>query len=136
MIRLLLCVTLLAAPAALATGERISLVGASDAFRETLCISMTCVSGGGKDFTVTARPARGGLDVVVTSASGQHRLTHHVPLNADGRISSTDLVRATSLILQAIERGPVAGAPSPAPKKAKLARKTAKPRPGSLLATR
>lgn len=133
MIRFTLLVVLFAAPAALATGERIVLAGEGEAFRETLCISMTCVSGGGRDFTVTARPARGGLDVTVTSASGQQRLAHHVPFNAEGRVSSTDLVRATSLILQAIERGPVAGTPNPVSRKP-IAR--ARPRPNHLIATR
>lgn len=133
--RLLLLAAVLAAPAALATGERILLTGHSEAFKETLCISMTCVTGGARDFTVAVRPARGGMEVSVTSASGQHRLSHVAPLNAEGRVSSTDLVRATSLVVQAIERGPVASsAPARVSKKAVATRK--KLRPGSLLANR
>lgn len=132
--RLLLLAAVVAAPAAFATGERIVVTGQGEAFKETLCISMTCVTGGARDFTVAVRPARGGVEVSVTSASGQHRLAHVAPLNAEGRLSSTDLVRATSLVVQAIERGPVAS-PTPVAKKAAVASRK-KVRPGSLLANR
>jgi hypothetical protein len=130
--RLLLLAAVLAAPAALATGERILLTGSAEAFKETLCISMNCVAGGARDFTVAVRPGKGSVEVTVTSASGQHRLSHVAPLNDEGRVSSTDLVRATSLVVQAIEKGPVAGS-APA-KKAVAAKKKA--RPVSLLANR
>lgn len=131
--RLLLLAAVLVAPAALATGERILLTGGhAEAFKETLCISMNCVAGGARDFTVAVRPGKASVEVTVTSASGQHRLSHVAPLNDEGRVSSTDLVRATSLVVQAIEKGPVAGS-APA-KKAVAAKK--KLRPGSLLANR
>lgn len=130
--RLLLLAAVLVAPAALATGERILLTGQAEAFKETLCISMNCVVGGARDFTVAVRPGKASVEVVVTSASGQHRLSHVAPLNDEGRVSSTDLVRATSLVVQAIEKGPVASS-APA-KKAVAAKKKA--RPGSLLANR
>jgi len=119
MLRLSVVAALLFAPAAFATGERITITGAAAPLHETLCISMTCVSGGGKDFTVSGRPVKGGVEFTVVAASGQHRLTHVAKLNEFGQVSSTDLVHATSLVVQAIEKGPVAAAPSPsAPKKA------------------
>ncbi len=129
--RMLLLASLLAAPAAFATGERITLTGASEAFRDTLCISMSCVSAGPKDFTVNVRAVKGAFEVKVTSASGQHRLTHLAPANTEGRLSSTDLVRATSLVVRAIEEGPI---PSAAPAKKAVASRKARPK--SYLAAR
>lgn len=113
MVRSALALAALVATSAFATGERLSITGAATPLRETLCISMTC-GAGAKDFTVSGRAVKGGLELTVTSASGQHRLTHLAPLNENGQLSSTDLVRATSLVVKAIENGPVA---APAPKK-------------------
>ena len=109
MIRSLLIASLFVSTGAFATGERISVTGAAAPLKETLCISMNCVSGtGAKDFTVTGRPVKGGVELTVTTAGGQARLTHLAPLNGFNQISSTDLVHATSLVVQAIEKGPIA----------------------------
>lgn len=117
--RLLALPVMLAAPAAFATGERVLLVPASNPLQETLCFSMNCVKGGAKkDVTVAMRPVRGGVEFTVTTAKGQRRLTHLSPLNENGKVSSTDLVRATSLVVQAIEKGPVQGdGPQPVAKR-------------------
>lgn len=111
--RLAVVAALALAPAAFATGERITLTGQGEQLRDTLCLSMSCVTAGPRDFTVSARPVNGALEVTVTSSSGQHRLTHRAPLNEDGLVSTTDLVRATSLVLSAIERGPVSRPAAP-----------------------
>ena len=113
MIRSLLIVSLLASTAAFATGERITITGAAAPLKDTLCFSMTCVSNGAKDFAVTGRAVKGGVEFTVTSATGQARLTHVARVNELNQISSTDLVHATSLVVQAIEKGPIA---PPAPK--------------------
>lgn len=105
MFRLAALLMLCAAPAAFAVGERVSLTGAAAPLAETLCISMTCVSGGAKDFVVTGRQVGEGLELTVTSSAGQRRLTHVVPMG-EGRPSSTELVRATALVVKAIEGGP------------------------------
>lgn len=121
MIRSLLIASLLASTAAFATGERITVTGAAAPLKDTLCFSMTCVAGGAKDFVVAGRAVKGGIELTVTSASGQARLTHLARVNEMNQISSTDLVHASSLVVQAIERGPIA-APAPgiaAAKKAK-----------------
>lgn len=110
MIRSLVLAALFTSTAAFATGERISITGAAAQLKETLCISMNCVNAGGRDFTVSGRVVKGGIEVTVTGAGGQPRLTHLAPLNASRQISSTDLVRATALVVQAIERGPIASA--------------------------
>lgn len=117
MIRTLLLVAVSAASTAFATGERIQVNGAAAPLKETLCISMNCVQGGGRDFVVNGRSVKGGIEVTVTTTAGQTRLSHVTPLNGSGQISSTDLVHATALVLQAIEKGPVAGAEAPAAKK-------------------
>lgn len=116
---LLVAVTLVAS-SAFATGERITVSGAAAPLKETLCISMNCVNGGGRDFVVNGRSVKGGVEVTVTTSSGQARLTHVAGLNEFGQIGSTELVRATSLVVQAIEKGPIktAEADKPAPKRA------------------
>jgi len=126
--RLALVAALMLAPAAFATGERISVTGAAAPLKETLCFSMDCVQNGGKDFTVAGRSVKGGVEFTVTSSSGQVRLTHVAPVNEFDRVSSTDLVHVTSLVVRAIEKGPIANAsPSPAPvKKAVASRKLPK----------
>ena len=120
MIRSFLFATVIASSAAFATGERIVITGAAAPLKETLCISMNCVDRGAKDFTVSGKAVKGGIELTVTSLSGQPRLTHLARLNEWNQISSTDLVRATSLVVQAIERGPVA---PPAPVKKAVAAK-------------
>lgn len=131
MIRSLILGTLIASSAAFATGERISITGAAAPLKETLCISMNCVNGGAREFTVTGKPVKGGIELTVTSLGGQARLTYVARLNEWNQISSTDLVHATSLVVQAIEKGPVA---PPAPvKTAKVAKKV---RPKAFLARR
>ena len=132
MIRSLLLASFFVSSAAFATGERISITGAAVPLKETLCISMNCVSGGAKDFVVTGKAARGGVEFTVTSVSGQLRLTTFAPLNEWNQISSTDLVHATSLVVQSIERGPIA---PPAVKKTAVARKS-KTRAKAFLARR
>lgn len=125
MIRSLLLATLFVSSAAFATGERISVTGAAAPLKEMLCISMNCVGGGARDFNVTGRAVKGGVEFVVTSVSGQARLTHVAPVNSFNAVSSTDLVHATSLVVQAIERGPIA---PPAVKKVAIAKKSKRPK--------
>ncbi len=132
MIRSLLLASLCIASAAFATGERISITGAAAPLKETLCISMNCVSSGARDFVVTGKAVKGGVELTVTSVSGQARLTTFAPLNEWNQISSTDLVHATSLVVQSIERGPIA---PPAAKKTAVAKKS-KARPKAFLARR
>lgn len=120
MIRTLLAVTVFAATTAFATGERVVVTGAAAALKDTLCISMTCVASGPKEFVVTGRAVKGGVELTVTSATGQTRLTHLAKVNESNQIGSTDLVAATTLVIRSIEKGPVA---SPAPvKTAKVAK--------------
>ncbi|MEW5741025.1 MAG: hypothetical protein AB1938_19040 [Myxococcota bacterium] len=107
--RFLLLTVLLAAPAALATGERVVLTPSTNPLAETLCFSLNCVKGGAREAVVAMRPVKGGVEFTVTMANGQRRLTHVTKLNENGKVSSTDLVRTTSLVLQAIEKGPVKG---------------------------
>lgn len=133
MIRSILLASLFASTAAFATGERISITGAAAPLKETLCISMNCVASGARDFSVTGKAVKGGVELTVTSVSGQARLTHFAPLNEWNRISSTDLVHATSLVVQSIERGPIA---PPAAKKVAVARKSKKLKAKAFLARR
>lgn len=129
--RLVLVAALLTAPAALATGERVVLTPSSNPLSETLCFSMNCVKGGGREATVAMRPVKGGVEFTVTMANGQRRLTHLTKLNDSGKVSSTDLVHATTLVLQAIEKGPVKGdGPQP------VAKRPHKRRPLKMLAHR
>lgn len=132
MIRSLLLAALFTSTAAFATGERIIITGAAAPLKETLCISMNCVSGGARDFIVTGKAVKGGVEFTVTSVSGQARLTTFAPLNEWNQISSTDLVHATSLVVQSIERGPIT---PPAARKVAVAKKS-KARPKAFLARR
>lgn len=115
--RLAVVAALALAPAAFATGERIALAGNAEPLRESLCLSMRCVATGPRDFTVSARPVGGALEVTVTSSAGQVRLTHRAPRNGEGLVPAVDLVRAASLVLQAIERGPAPPRKPVAPRK-------------------
>jgi hypothetical protein len=129
--RFLLLTVLFAAPSALATGERVVLTPADNPLAQTLCLSLDCVKGGSREAVVAMRPVKGGVEFTVTMANGQRRLTHTVRLNENGAVSSTDLVRTTALVLQAIERGPVKGdGPQP------VANRPSKRGPAHLLARR
>ncbi len=98
-----LLLALLLGSAAWATGERIVVAPADNPLRPTLCISMSCVSGGAREAVVTTRPKGRGLELTVTHASGAVRLTYVVPLMANGRVSSTELIHAATLAITAIE---------------------------------
>lgn len=105
-IKTLPLLTLLAGAPALATGERIALPSqgeAADQLRQTLCISMDCVSDrDSAEATVSVKASGSSIEVKVVGADGQLRLTHRAPAQ-DGRFSATDLVSATSKVFQAIE---------------------------------
>lgn len=105
--------TTLAAAPAWATGERVLLTDAAEPFRETICVSMTCVRSGARDAIVTARTVKGGVELTVKSASGQVKLVHVAPLNDEGALSSIDVVRASSLAVKAIESSKPLSAPAP-----------------------
>jgi hypothetical protein len=96
---------------AFATGERVLVTAAAEPFRDTICVSMTCVTSGARDAVVSARPVKDGVEVTVKSAQGQVKLVHVTPVSEDGALSTIDVVRASSLVVQAIE------APRPAPAK-------------------
>jgi hypothetical protein len=130
MLRVAAAFALLCSSAALATGERITLTGGATQLQEALCISMTCVSDGAKEFVVSGRPVSGGIELTVTSSAGQRRLTHVAKVSESNRISSIDLVRAASLVVRSIESGPVTSPDAPKVAAAK------KPRSRSLLARR
>lgn len=115
----------LAAPA-WATGERVVVTPAAEPFRETICVSMTCVKAGGRDATVTAKAVKGGVELVVTGSAGQVKLVHLTPLTSDGELSSIDVVRASTLAIKAIETAKPL--PPPAPKVAKKLSKLGKQR--------
>ncbi|MGV3621749.1 MAG: hypothetical protein ACO1OB_13070 [Archangium sp.] len=121
--RSLLCLVALLALPAFATGETIVITGAAAQLNDTLCISMTCVTSGARDFVITGKQSGGTVELTVTSTSGQRRLTHTVPLNEFNRMSSTDLVTATSLVQRSIEVGALNTDPKPAPKLAKTSKK-------------
>lgn len=95
---------LVAAPA-WAVGERISLPkgGAyADQLKETLCISMEC--GSGTDASITAKVIKGNkVELKVFAPNGALKATVTAPLTDDGRISSMDLVAATSGLIAGIE---------------------------------
>lgn len=133
MLRLLPVLVVVVASSALATGERVAFVPADSAFKETVCFSMLC-DASRPEATVRTREVKGGLEVTVTMASGQKRLTHLVPRQADGRVSSIDLVHATTLVLHAIEVGPTTS-DAPAPP-ARVAKKAAHRPKGKILARR
>jgi hypothetical protein len=112
--RFLLVAAVLASPMAFATGERVVLTPPDQPLRAALCVSMTCVTSGAREATVASREVRGGLEVTVTLATGERRLSHLVPLNGAGRPGAADVLRAATLVIQAIEQGPARkGAPRP-----------------------
>lgn len=118
----LIAVLVVVAAPAWAVGERVLVTSAAEPLKETLCVSMNCVSSGGRDATVSARPVKGGLEVTVKSAGGDVKLVHLIPSGEEGDLSSIDLVRASSLVVKAIETPQRA-----APKAQKLARKPGRP---------
>lgn len=108
MVRMLALAAVVLASTAFATGERVLVTGAAAPLKETLCISMTCVTSGPREFIVSGRPVKGGVEVTVTTSTGQARLTHLAKVNASNQISSTDLVAASTLVIRSIEKGPIA----------------------------
>ncbi|MBK7863628.1 MAG: hypothetical protein IPJ65_34480 [Archangiaceae bacterium] len=133
--------TFAAAPA-WAVGERVSIPkGApyADQLRETLCISMEC--GTGTDASVTARVLKGKVDKVelkVFSPSGALKTTVTAPLDDSGRMSSMDLVAATSGLIAGIEGAEPSSkvAAAKAPSKKTLAAAKAKKKSGLKLASK
>ncbi len=119
-----------------ATGERIVVTGASEAqLKETLCISMECVSqaqarSSGYSAMVESKATKNGVEIRVLGADGKVRTSQKVPMNDSGRLSSTELVSATSEIVSAIEdpnrRAKVSEEKAEAPAKAKKSAKMAK----------
>jgi hypothetical protein len=99
---LLAIIVALAAPA-WATGERVLLSQEAEPFRDTLCVSMTCVTAGPRDAVVTARSLKGGVELTVKSASGQVKLVYLTRFNASGDLSSLEVMRASALAVKAIE---------------------------------
>ncbi|MDP3233360.1 MAG: hypothetical protein Q8N26_11335 [Myxococcales bacterium] len=99
---ILLVIAMLAAPA-WATGERVLLTREAEPFRDTICVSMTCVTAGPRDAVVMARSLKGGVELTVKSASGQVKLVHLTRFTADGDLSSIEVVRASALAVKAIE---------------------------------
>lgn len=99
---ILLAIAVLAAPA-WATGERVLLTREAEPFRDTICVSMTCVTAGPRDAVVMARSLKDGVELTVKSASGQVKLVHLTRFTADGDLSSIDVVRASALAVKAIE---------------------------------
>lgn len=118
----LVAVLVVVAAPAWAVGERVLVTTAAEPLKETLCVSMNCVSAGGRDAIVSARPVKGGLEVTVKSPNGDVKLVHVIPSGDEGDLSSIDLVRASSLVVKAIE-SPQRAAPRPQ----KLARKPGRP---------
>jgi hypothetical protein len=116
-------VVTLAAPA-WATGERVIVTAAAEPFRETICVSMTCVSSGAREAVVSARAVKEGVEVTVKSASGQVKLVHVTPRTEDGSLSSIDVVTASTLVVKAIET--VKPLTKPAPKTARAISTSAK----------
>ena len=105
MVRSVLVLMAMVSAPAWAVGERISIPKGqpfTEQLRETLCISMEC--GAGADASITAKVIKGNkAEIKVFSSSGALKATVTAPLGEDGRISSMDLVAATSGIIQGIE---------------------------------
>jgi hypothetical protein len=114
MLRALCVLMVVGSTEALATGERVALVPSDSALRPSVCVSMAC-DASRPEATVRTRGVKGGLEVTVTMASGEKRLTHLLTTRSDGTPSSIELVHAATLALHAIEVGPTAGTPVKAP---------------------
>jgi len=115
---LLLLAMLAVSVPAWATGERV-LMAKDNPLRAALCTSMECVQAGARDASVAVRPAKGGVEFVVTNAAGQVKLVHKAAFNSAGQVGSTDLATAGAAVIAAIEKPTVA---APAPKAAPRAR--------------
>ena len=88
---------------------------------------MSCVDGGAKDFTVSGKAVKAGVEITVVSSGGQSRMSQVVALNAEGNISSTDVMRLTAQVFKAIEEGPTAAPEKKAaPSKAVAVKKSLK----------
>src|SRR5262249_7965337 len=120
-----------AATPAWAVGERILLPAPGTPFaeqiKETLCISMECVTDPKSvlDATVTGKliKVKNGqhVELQVISPTGALKATVKAPASETGRISSMDLVAATSAVIIAIE-APEPKAKAAAPEKKALAK--------------
>jgi hypothetical protein len=131
----LILLAVVASPA-WAVGERIIIPSGvhpyGEQLKETLCVSMECVESrnGGLDATVSGKLLKNKkgdqVELQVLAPSGALKATVKAPVNDAGRMSSTDLVAATSAIIGAIEapeaaaKAPSAAAPT---KTAKVAKK-------------
>lgn len=114
MARSVLVLMALAAAPAWAVGERISLPKGAAPFteqlRETLCISMEC--GAGVDASLTAKVIKGNkAEIKVLGPGGAVKATITAPINEAGRMSTMDLVAATSGIIAGIESSGAPAAP-------------------------
>lgn len=96
-----------------ATGERV-LLAKDNPLRAALCTSMECVQSGPRDASVAVRPAKGAVEFVVTTGTGEVKLVHRAALNSSGQVGSTDLACASAAVIAAIEKP--AAAPKAAPK--------------------
>jgi hypothetical protein len=142
MVRTFLVLMAVTAAPAWAVGERIIIPSAAQPFgdqlKDTLCISMDCVKdkSQGLDATVAGKILKGAkkgdqVELTVISSTGAVKATVKAPLADNGRISSMDLVTATSAIIAAIEgpepKAKAAAADKPEPTKtAKAAKKGGK----------
>lgn len=106
--RTVLLVAALFSLPALATGERVLLTPGDSPLAQTLCVSMNCVTDGAHDVTIAAKEVKGAMQFTVSAATGQVKLVTTASFNAEGEVSSTDLVHATSLIVKVIEAAPAA----------------------------
>src|SRR5687768_16957681 len=125
-------VMVLFAPAAFATGEKITLVTpaskgleAPKQLSESLCVSMDCVPRDGlvskqgkPDFkkiaksglvnVVTAKKVKvkkvWKVEIVVYDAKGKKKLTHKAPASPGGRLTVPDLATASAVVMGAIEK--------------------------------
>lgn len=107
MARILTLTLALCAGSALATGERVSVTPGSP-LAETVCFSMECTQSR-PEAVVTTKVVKTGLEITVTGLNGERKASFVAPMRADGTLSSTELVRATAMVLKAIED------PAPAP---------------------
>ncbi len=103
--RTVLLVAALFSLPALATGERVLLTPGDSPLVQTLCVSMNCVTEGAHDVKIAAKEVKGAMQFTLSSATGEVKLVTTAGLTAEGDVSSTGLVHATSLLVKAIEGG-------------------------------
>ena len=109
-----------------AVGEHIAVTGpAKEQLSETLCISMECVKGA-HDFTVTSKVVGKKMELKVLGPSGDVKFSMKQDLNEFGRLSSSDAMSATSLLVHAIENPSASKAAMEKPAKKKKLNKWAK----------